>query len=43
MVGVGWIVGGAQTAIAGERLKFPGKITSVDGCPSNATRYFAQK
>lgn len=43
MIGVGWIAGGAQSAIAGGRLKFPGKITNVDGCLSNESRYFAQK
>ncbi|XP_075224865.1 sodium-coupled monocarboxylate transporter 1-like isoform X2 [Lycorma delicatula] len=37
MVSMGWIAGGAQSAIAGGRMLFPGKITSVNGCPSNET------
>lgn len=30
-----WIVVGAQTAIAEGRLKFPGKIVTLDSCPSS--------
>ncbi|RZF36445.1 hypothetical protein LSTR_LSTR009541 [Laodelphax striatellus] len=37
LLGTSWIVAGAQAVIAEGRMKFPGKITSVDGCPANSS------
>lgn len=35
LLGMAWIIGGAQLYIAEGKLKFPGKITSIDNCTSN--------
>lgn len=35
LIAMSWIVVGAQTSIAEGRLKFPGKIVTVDSCPSS--------
>lgn len=35
LIAMSWIVVGAQTSIADGRLKFPGKVVTVDSCPSS--------
>lgn len=37
ILGMAWIIGGAQLYIAEGKLKFPGKITSIDNCTANLT------
>lgn len=37
LLGMAWIIGGAQFYIAEGKLKFPGKITSIDNCTGNLT------
>jgi len=37
MVGMTWLIGGARYYVAQGLFKFPGKITSVAGCPVNFT------
>ena len=32
-----WLIFGAQSAIASGKLKFPGKITTIENCPANFT------